>query len=63
MVNSKAYINFINGRFFSEGIRMAVGIALPAFIFGYFNLLPIGIALSTGALCVSITDSAGPVHH
>jgi len=63
MVNPKGYINFINGRFFSEGIRMTVGIALPAFIFGYFNMLHIGIAFSTGALCVSITDSAGPVHH
>ncbi len=63
MVNSKTYINFINGRFFSEGIRMTVGIALPAFIFGYFDMLPMGIAFSTGALCVSITDSAGPVHH
>ena len=63
MVNSKAYINFIQGRFFSEGLRMTVGIALPAFIFGYFNMLVIGIALSTGALCISITDSAGPVRH
>lgn len=63
MRNSKDYINFINGRFFSEGLRMTVGIALPAFIFGYFNMLPIGIALSTGALCISITDSAGPVRH
>ena len=63
MVNYKAYTQFINGRFFSEGIRMTVGIALPAFLFGYFNMLAVGIALSTGALCVSITDSAGPVHH
>jgi uncharacterized membrane protein (TIGR01666 family) len=63
MINSKAYINFINGRFFSEGLRMTFGIVLPAFLFGYFNELPVGIAISTGALCVSITDSAGPVHH
>ena len=63
MINSKAYINFINGRFFSEGLRMTFGIVLPAFLFGYLNELPLGIALSTGALCVSITDSAGPVHH
>ena len=60
---SKTYINFINGRFFSEGLRMTFGIVLPAFLLGYFNELPIGIAISTGALCVSITDSAGPVHH
>ena len=63
MINSKAYINFINGRFFSEGLRMTFGIVIPAFLFVYFDELSIGIALSTGALCVSITDSAGPVHH
>ncbi|MEJ7610432.1 MAG: FUSC family membrane protein [Ferruginibacter sp.] len=42
---------------------MYVGIALPAFILGYLNLLDIGIVLSTGALCVSVTDSAGPIRH
>jgi uncharacterized membrane protein YccC len=63
MINSRAYKNFINGRFFSEGLRITFGIVIPAFLFGFFNKLPIGIALSTGALCVSITDSAGPVKH
>ena len=63
MFQSKAYRNFINGRYFSEGLRMAVGISLPAFIFGFFNMLAIGVVFSTGALCVSVTDSAGPVHH
>ena len=42
---------------------MTCGIVLPAFLFGFFDLLPIGIVISTGALCVSITDSPGPVHH
>lgn len=63
MINTKAYLNFINGRFFNEGIRMTVGIVLPALSFGYLGELPLGIAISTGALCVSITDSAGPAHH
>ncbi len=63
MLQTKAYRNFINGRYFSEGIRMAVGISLPAFIFGYFDMLAIGVVFSTGALCASVTDSAGPVHH
>lgn len=63
MIKPKEYINFINGRFFREGIRMTVGIVLPAFLFGFLGELPTGIALSTGALCVSITDSAGPVQH
>ena len=63
MLQTKAYRNFINGRYFSEGIRMAVGISLPAFVFGYLNMLSVGIVFSIGALCVSVTDSAGPVHH
>ncbi len=63
MINSKAYLNFINGRFFSEGLRMTFGIVIPAFLFGYLNELQVGVAISTGALCVSITDSAGPAHH
>ncbi|MFC4261513.1 FUSC family membrane protein [Ferruginibacter yonginensis] len=63
MISLKAYTNFINGRYFSEGIRMTVGIALPAFLLGYFDQLPIGIIISTGALCISVTDSVGPVRH
>ncbi len=63
MLYAKPYRNFINGRYFSEGLRMTAGIALPAFIFGYFDMLGAGVALSTGALCVSVTDSAGPIHH
>ena len=57
------YKKFFNGRYFNEGLRMATGIAFPALIFGYFHLLSIGIVLSTGALCISVTDSPGPVHH
>lgn len=63
MLQASPYRNFINGRYFSEGIRMATGIALPAFIAGYFGYLSVGIVLSTGALCVSVTDNAGPLHH
>lgn len=63
MLETKPYRNFINGRYFSEGIRMTAGIVLPALVLGYFNMLNIGVILSTGALCVSVTDSPGPVHH
>jgi len=57
------YKNFVNGRYLSEGIRNTVGIVLPALILSYFNLLNIGFVVSLGALCVSVTDSPGPVHH
>jgi uncharacterized membrane protein YccC len=63
MIETKQYKNFINGRYFSEGIRMTAGIVLPALILGYFDMLDIGVVMSTGALCVSVTDSPGPVHH
>lgn len=58
-----SYKNFFNGRFFNEGIRNTVGIVLPAVVLGYFGQLSLGLVLSLGALCVSVTDSPGPVHH
>jgi uncharacterized membrane protein (TIGR01666 family) len=57
------YKNFFNSRYLNEGIRMTVGIALPAFILSFFGYLSFGIELSLGALAVSISDSPGPVRH
>lgn len=59
----KSYKKFANGRYLSEGIRMTAGILLPAFIMAYFNDLATGVILASGALCVSITDSPGPLKH
>jgi uncharacterized membrane protein (TIGR01666 family) len=42
---------------------MTMGIAVPSIILAYFNNLSIGIVVSVGALCVSITDSPGPIQH
>ena len=59
----KEYKSFIYSHYLSEGVRMTAGIALPAVILSYFNLLPAGIVVSLGAMCVSITDTPGPIHH
>ncbi|WP_207491922.1 FUSC family protein [Aridibaculum aurantiacum] len=59
----KQYRNFVNSHYFSEGLRMTAGILIPAFVMNLFDLLQVGIVMSLGALCVSITDSPGPVHH
>ncbi len=59
----KAYKSFINSRNLSEGVRTTVGVATPALVLSYFNLLAIGIVMSVGALCVAATDNPGPVHH
>lgn len=59
----KAYKSFINSHHLSEGVRITAGVLVPAFIMSYFNMLSTGISISLGALFVSITDSAGPIHH
>ncbi len=59
----QSYKSFINGRYVTEGIRATSGILLPAFVMSYFDLLPVGIIMAIGALCVAATDSPGPVHH
>lgn len=62
-MNYKKYINFINGRYATEGIRITAGIVLPSLVMLYFDLLSLGIVMSVGALCVSVADSPGAVKH
>lgn len=59
----KEYKNFINSHYFSEGVRMTAGIITPALVLNHFGQLNIGIVVSLGAMCVSITDTPGPIHH
>jgi len=59
----REYKSFINSHHFSEGVRMTVGLLVPAFLMSYFNQLGLGVVMSLGALFVSITDSPGPIHH
>jgi uncharacterized membrane protein (TIGR01666 family) len=57
------YRSFINSHYLSEGIRITVGLSLPAIIGAYVNHEGIGITLSLGASCVIMVDNAGPVMH
>ncbi len=59
----RTYRSFVNSHYLTEGIRMTAGILLPAFVMIYFNKLDTGIVLSVGAMCVSVSDTAGPIHH
>jgi len=59
----KEYKSFVNSHYLSDGVRITVGIVLPALILSYFDLLPAGIMASLGAMSVSITDTPGPIHH
>ncbi|MBL7703480.1 MAG: FUSC family protein [Ferruginibacter sp.] len=62
-MNYKKYINFINGRYASEGLRITAGIILPSLVMHYFDMLSLGIVMSVGALCVSVADTPGAVKH
>ncbi|MBS1666434.1 MAG: FUSC family protein [Bacteroidetes bacterium] len=59
----KQYKSFINSYYLSEGVRITIGVTLPAIIFNYFNNLSVGILVSLGALCASMPDNAGPPLH
>lgn len=59
----KKYKSFLYSHYFGEGVRITIGVLLPALVLNYFNLLAIGVLLSLGALCVSVTDNPGPIHH
>jgi uncharacterized membrane protein (TIGR01666 family) len=54
---------FLFSQYFSDGVRITLEIIIPAVIFSYLGDLQTGLALSLGALCVSISDGPGPVVH
>jgi uncharacterized membrane protein (TIGR01666 family) len=59
----KEYRSFISSHYVGEGVRITTGVLVPVLVLGYFNLLSVGLAIGLGALCVSITDNPGPIHH
>jgi uncharacterized membrane protein YccC len=59
----KEYKSFINSYYLGEGLRITTGAVLPALVLNYFGYLSIGILVSLGAVCVSVSDSPGPIHH
>lgn len=59
----KEYRRFIYSHYLADGVRITAGVLLPSLILSYFNQLQLGIFISLGALCVSITDNPGPIHH
>ena len=54
---------FFFSQYLSDGVRITLEIIIPALVFAYLGELEIGLALSLGALCVSISDGPGPVVH
>ena len=59
----KEYKSFVNSHYLSQGLRITIGVIMPAIVLSYFNNLPTGIVVSLGAMSVSVTDNPGPIHH
>ncbi len=54
---------FLFSQYLADGVRITLEIILPAIACAEFGNLELGITISLGALCVSISDSPGPVEH
>ncbi len=54
---------FFSGQHFSDGVRTTVAILLPAALLAQWGHFAEGLAISTGAVCVSVTDTPGPAAH
>ncbi|PTQ96788.1 putative membrane protein (TIGR01666 family) [Mucilaginibacter yixingensis] len=52
--------NFFYSQYFSDGLRMSMGILVPTLLFAQLNLFDVGLTLSLGALCVCVVDTPGP---
>lgn len=54
---------FLSSQYFSDGIRITLSILLPSLVLAQFDQLQAGMAMSLGALNVSLSDAPGPVMH
>ena len=54
---------FLFSEYFSDGLRITLGVLLPSLVFAWYGQVEMGLTMSLGALCVSITDIPGPVLH
>ncbi|MBD2755324.1 FUSC family protein [Spirosoma validum] len=54
---------FLSSQYFSDGLRITLSILLPSLVLAQFDQLQTGMAMSLGALNVSLSDAPGPVMH
>lgn len=54
---------FLSSQYFSDGLRITLSILLPSLLLAQFGQLATGMAMSIGALSVSLSDAPGPVQH
>lgn len=55
--------NFLYTQYFSDGIKITIGVLLPSLLFFQLGKIEIGMTLSIGAVCSSMADTPGPWIH
>ena len=62
-INSREIKSFFFSQYFSDGLRMTLGILLPSLVSILFHHFGDGLMMSLGALCIGTIDTPGPVSH
>jgi len=66
-MNEKDYLRnskrFLRSHYLSDGLRMTAGILIPSLSAAALGFLGEGIFIAIGAMCVSLSDNQGPIHH
>ncbi|QJD98103.1 hypothetical protein HH214_20595 [Mucilaginibacter robiniae] len=62
-LHSREIKSFFFSQYFSDGLRISMGLLLPAVVFAQFGMLATGVTLSLGAACMSVIDNPGPAIH
>lgn len=55
--------DFLLSTYFADGLRITFGVLVPPVVLAQFGQFEVGMALALGALCVSVSDSPGPIVH
>jgi uncharacterized membrane protein (TIGR01666 family) len=62
-INTREIKSFFYSQYFSDGLRITIGILLPSIVLAQFNRFDLGLTLSLGALCICVIDNPGPVSY
>jgi len=62
-IHFKDIKSFFYSQYFSDGLRITIGVLLPSLIMAELGQFATGISLSLGALAVSVVDTPGPLVH
>lgn len=63
MNHARTIQSFLYGKYFADGVRISVGMIIPAVVFSCLGNLHIGVTISAGAMVIALSDTHGPANH